>query len=71
MNLEVEILKFLSERHVVPKRELLNKFSSAGKSAVMSALNSLKTQGFVSIISPMGPETVVVTRYGLEEAEKL
>ncbi len=71
MNLEVEILKFLSERHVVPKRELLSNFSSSGKNAVISALNSLKTQGLISIISPMGPETVVVTRHGLEESEKI
>ncbi len=71
MNLEVEILKFLSERHVVPKKDLIEKFGSAGKNVVLAAINSLKTKGFVSVISPMGPETVVVTRYGLEEAEKI
>ncbi len=71
MNVEVEILKFLSEKHVIPKKELFEKFSDVSKTSLSAALNSLKTRGLISIISPMGPDTIVVTKKGLEEAEKI
>ncbi len=68
---EYDILKFISERQVVPIRELFEKFSGNGRNSVKGILSSLESRGLVSVINPMGSDTVVITRQGLREAEKI
>jgi len=70
MTMEFEILKFISERHVVPKKELMEKFSEIDKNLIKSIISSLESKKLISIINPIGSDTIVITRRGLQEVEK-
>ena len=61
---ETKILNMLKERPVVAKKEVLKALKTTPKIDVEEAIVSLHKQGYITIVSLMGQDSISLTKSG-------